>query len=502
MVLLNTKNKNSLSSSSPLSLKPSDEKGSISFSDLLQGISEKKDAKHIQNGSLILSFASEEKSVKVSKEALKTDKQSVSVLNIEQKSSAKTDEELLELNPSLTSGLNKEEVKVLINDAKNYLKEKIRNSDEYKKAEIKELPKTLGGLIDAAKKLGVDIEKITLQEIRPSQKSEEQSVEIKEITVQKDDSSDKKILRVKNDTIASKELLAEKKSEKQINRAADNAQIQDIKNNDKSVEAKKETPLFKAQSVNTVSSEHTSTQQLVQVKSNNMTKTEQKTQKDKADETLKLLLRNENTSTSGSNLTADFSVATARVIAPSAATNNTNSLEQLLKGDSLAVKEDSESVSVKPETVTTHKADSFEVKLNEAKQMIKYLSTDVKNAIDDYRSPFTRVKVQLNPQHLGEVDLTVVQRGKNLHVNISSNNAAVNMLSMNSNELKAQLSNNGINNATLNFSDNSQNQSANGGGHQQKENERKAYEEYGYYESEETNEEMLSSLEIVVPRYI
>ena len=51
------------------------------------------------------------------------------------------------------------------------------------------------------------------------------------------------------------------------------------------------------------------------------------------------------------------------------------------------------------------------MKLNEAKQMIKYLAPDVKSAIEDYKSPFTRVKLQLNPQKLGEVDLTIVQRG-------------------------------------------------------------------------------------------
>jgi flagellar hook-length control protein FliK len=135
--------------------------------------------------------------------------------------------------------------------------------------------------------------------------------------------------------------------------------------------------------------------------------------------------------------------------------------------------------------------------------MIKYLSNDVKNAIDDYKSPFTRVKIQLNPAHLGEVDLTVVQRGKNLHVNISSNNVAVNTLAMNANELRTQLSNSGINNATLNFSDSSQNSNSNTGEqHQQRQNEQRAHEEYSYFENEETHEEILSSLEIIVPRYI
>ena len=145
-----------------------------------------------------------------------------------------------------------------------------------------------------------------------------------------------------------------------------------------------------------------------------------------------------------------------------------------------------------------NKTEKLEVKINEAKQMIKYLSQDVKTAIDDYKSPFTRIKVQLNPNNLGEVDLTVIQRGKDLVVNLSSNNTAINTLAMNSNDLKTQLSNSGINNATLNFSNSSQNEQQQSSNQQ---NQRQAQKEYNYFENEEQNEEILSSLEIVVPSY-
>ena len=264
---------------------------------------------------------------------------------------------------------------------------------------------------------------------------------------------------------------------------------ENIKLDDKKVDTLKEvkaTPLFKAQD----KTEHT-TEQLVQTK---QFKVEEKTPKTRADETLKLLLRGEKPTANGSNTTADFSVATARVLASTATSEATRSLEKLLHGEA------SETAS-KTDGLTAHKADSFEVKLNEAKQMIKYLSQDVKTAIEDYKAPFTRVKVQLNPQKLGEVDLTVVQRGKNLHVNISSNNVAINALAMNANDLKAQLTNSGINNATLNFNNQDGNNSQSGQQQQNRQNERKADQEYNYFENEEHNEEVLSSLEIIVPNY-
>ena len=214
---------------------------------------------------------------------------------------------------------------------------------------------------------------------------------------------------------------------------------------------------------------------------------------------LKSLLNADKALKQDTTLTSDFSVASAKVIAPKATRENSNAFESLLKGDST----DASNVS-KLDGLTTSKADSFEVKLVEAKQLTKYLSQDIKTAIEDYKSPFTRIKVQLNPQRLGEIDLTIVQRGKNLHINLSSNSVAINTLAMNAQDLKTQLANNGISNASLNFNNSSQSDQSGANQqqqHQQKHQDQKAQDEYNYFETQEKNEEILSSLEIVVPHY-
>lgn len=540
MIVANAKS--AKASSSPLNLSVPKEKPILSFSDLLRGVSDKKDAKVIQNGSLILSLASEEKSVKTAKSTSSKTDSLLSLLKNEENLTPHKMIEQLELNPKLTAALTKTEIRALVSDAKNYLKSKIQESDGYKRAEIKELPNTLKGLVEVAKKFGIDINKISFEEVKAHAEVKVQTLKVEkqedikattpketvqdkkaslekdvQIEVPKEGLQDKKMNLEKDvRTEVPKEIVEDKKSknpnleEKQKNTTINNVLISkteqneiksEIKNDEKFTELQKEiksTPLFKAQ----VAVEHTTTEQIVQAKANSSSfKVDQKTSKERADETLKLLLRGEKPSLKDSVLTADFSVATAKVIAPTATTESAKTLEHLLHGDSSSAEQSSS--SAKMELLTTHKSDSFELKLNEAKQMIKYLSDDVKNAIEDYRSPFTRVKVQLNPQNLGEVDLTIVQRGKNLHVNISSNNTAINTLSMNANELRVQLSNSGINNATLNFSNGSPSSDTNAGGqHQQRQNEQRAHEEYNYFEKEETGEEILSSLEIIVPRYI
>ncbi|MCF6339569.1 MAG: flagellar hook-length control protein FliK [Sulfurimonas sp.] len=569
MISLDLKNDtaSSASTSSLLGLSASGEEPTLSFSDFLRGVSEKKDSKDIQNGSLILALVDDKKNDKDLKSTSKGDSLLSLLKNENTSLSVKTAGEPLELNPKVVANLTISEIKELVARAKNYLKAKIQDSDDFKKATIKELPKTLKGLAEVAKKFGIDISKISIEEVRANvkTKSELQIKDVKILNIKDDDKNLQKEAKVEASTLkdliqdkkvvvsdikevvqekkeatkevvqekkeATKEVVQEKKEatkevipdkkeaikeivqdkkvqsthivEKEtISKAtpvSQKEQMQEVKNDVQFVKTQKEvkeTPLFKAQATK----EHAITEQIVQAKVNNPVKVVQKTSKDKADETLKLLLRGEKSSFKNSALTADFSVATAKVIAPTATTNISKSLEALLHGD---LSQNDNNTAGKVDGLTTYKADSFEVKLNEAKQMIKYLSNDVKSAIEDYKSPFTRIKIQLNPQKLGEVDLTIVQRGKNLHVNISSNNVAINALAANVNELRTQLSNSGINNASLNFNNSSQNSDTNAGhqNQQYRQNEKDAHEKYNYFENEELNEEILSSLEIVVPYY-
>jgi flagellar hook-length control protein FliK len=565
-------------SSSPLGLSSKEEKSTLSFSDLLKGASLKKDEKPVQNGSLVLSFGDEPKDAKTNvksskndillsllkkgdaKEAatsVKTDakvgkndalnsllKGDVKEAPISDKADAKSsksdilrsllsgdakevatqdakNELPIALNPKLTASMSVADLRVLVKDAKNYLKEKILSSDDYKRSEIKELPQTLKGLAQMAKKFGVDVTKITIEEVRVSVKP--QAKELKIESSLKADSNAQAEPNVKAEQAAKalpqevkiqdkavvlkeaadivrvvKEVKATKTEKSSVNAVKTQAEVKPLENvatEEKKAEVSKEiksTPLFKAQA----QTEHT-TEQLVQAKQFTV---ETKTPKQRADETLKLLLSGEKAAKGDVALTADFSVTSAKVIAPQATSEAARGLEALLMGENA---DSSETTSVsKTDGLNVHKADSLEVKLNEAKQMVKYLSQDVKTAIEDYKSPFTRVKVQLNPQRLGEIDLTIVQRGNNLHINLTSNNAAINALAMNVNDLKTQLSNNGINNATFNFNDNSQGENSQPGQQRRQGQQGKnAENEYNYFDTNETNEEILSSLEIVVTRY-
>ena len=501
MVLVASKSETN-TASTPLNIvsKKDGDTPSLSFSQLLHGARTQKDEKVVQNGALLLSLE-ETQADTASVKSTKTDTL-MSLLKGEEISLKKEDETPVALNPKLTATLTPAELKTLVIEAKQYLKDKILKSEGFTKAEIEALPKTLKGLVSVAKKLGIDVSKITLEEVKAEAKPSVKPTLKEEVPSKVAKDKDAESEQIKKSSAPSESIATTKvatKSSKVVEtnkqKLQDDTQFQEqVKSDTNAKELPKEvkaTPLFKAQ----VSKEIT-TQQLVNAKA---TTIELKTPKEKADDTLKLLLRGEKVSKTDLGMTADFSVATARVIAPTATTEVGKNLESLLRGDQ---QQESPTNTSKLDGLTTAKSDSFEVKLSEAKQMIKYLSQDVKTAIEDYKSPFTRIKVQLNPQKLGEVDLTIVQRGKNLHVSLSSNNAAINTLSMNANDLKQQLSNSGINNATLNFNNNSQSQDGSASQQQQSgQNREQAHKEYNYFDGEEMNEEIQSSLEIVVPHY-
>ncbi|MFT5660474.1 MAG: flagellar hook-length control protein FliK, partial [Sulfurimonas sp.] len=167
-----------------------DEKPTLSFSELLRGAKTTKDEQGVQNGSFVVALGGGEKDVKTLKDVkLISSKDTLSSLlkNSDEKTVLTEDIKPLELNPKITQNLSVVELKTLIADAKQFLKDKILQSVEYKKSEVKDLPKTLKGLTQMAKTFGIDMSKITLEEVRGSTKGLEVAVKQENKSILKTD---------------------------------------------------------------------------------------------------------------------------------------------------------------------------------------------------------------------------------------------------------------------------------------------------------------------------
>ncbi|MBE0498485.1 MAG: flagellar hook-length control protein FliK [Campylobacterales bacterium] len=151
--------------------------------------------------------------------------------------------------------------------------------------------------------------------------------------------------------------------------------------------------------------------------------------------------------------------------------------------------------SDKAQAVPQNKTEPLAQKIVESKQLIQHMAQNIKESMENYRPPFTKIKMQLNPQKFGEMEVTLVQRGNNVHININASSSALTVMMQNAHELKAQLSAQGLGDASMNFSSHQQQQNQH-----RRENAHSAYEKFQEFEDEFT--EVATAIEIVVPRYI
>jgi hypothetical protein len=82
---------------------------------------------------------------------------------------------------------------------------------------------------------------------------------------------------------------------------------------------------------------------------------------------------------------------------------------------------------------------------------LSHFSSHLKEAVENYKPPLMRVAITLNPKELGEVEVILKSRGKNLQVSLQSNPQAVALLYQNSGEFRQNLQQLGFLDVGLSF---------------------------------------------------
>lgn len=130
-------------------------------------------------------------------------------------------------------------------------------------------------------------------------------------------------------------------------------------------------------------------------------------------------------------------------------------------------------------------------KIISPKETLQYFSKDLKEAMEQYKAPITKLSITLNPSNLGEVEVTLVQRGANLHINFNSNHNAMNLFLQHQAEFKNSLVNMGFTGLEMNFSDQ---------GKKEQQQEKKSKSHY-YEENFEEESGPKINLELVLAKY-
>lgn len=373
------------------------------------------------------------------------------------------DKEATLVSKELLATFSDDQVRTLIHKAKEFLKNEITQKAPEYQSDTSKLPKSLIGLVQLAQKLGLEPESITLSTLK---------IEPEEKNAFPLELLSKPLLESK--TLAALPAL-ENSSPQTLSFEAITKLLRDAKGKEE-----KNTQSFTSDQTLKEGSEKTENQPL---------------------KALLQTLEARSESPHASPLKSEPAPSTPLEM-------KTGSLITLLQGESDATHTHEESIHSTFENdamklgQTPKTADSIDVKAKEAQQSMRYFASDLKEAVQEYKPPFTRLTMKLNPEKLGEVEVTLVQRGNNVHVNIQSNNTTtVAFLAHNATELKAQLAHQGITNTTMNFMSNGDNQQHNAHQHHQQEQQQNRYKAYKSFEELELNEEQLSALEIIIPHY-
>jgi len=169
-----------------------------------------------------------------------------------------------------------------------------------------------------------------------------------------------------------------------------------------------------------------------------------------------------------------------------------NSLENLTKlsNSSSGEFEDSESKSEEKsgDLISNRqnvKSDN-QPKNTQLRQTFSSFAQNLKEQVENYKPPMMKIQMALNPKNLGEVDVTLINRGNNLHINFTSSPQTLNLFIQNQAEFKNSLVNMGFTNLEMNFSQNG-------------EKNRQEFANSENYEAYDEEEENL--VEIVLPNY-
>lgn len=126
------------------------------------------------------------------------------------------------------------------------------------------------------------------------------------------------------------------------------------------------------------------------------------------------------------------------------------------------------------------------------KETFRNFAQDFKEQMQAYKPPITRFNITLNPSNLGEVEVTLIQRGQNLHINFNTNTSTMNLFIQNQAEFKNSLVNMGFTGLEMNFSDQ---------GKKDRQQQGKNRSGYGFKEEFENINPQNTALEFVLAKY-
>jgi hypothetical protein len=149
--------------------------------------------------------------------------------------------------------------------------------------------------------------------------------------------------------------------------------------------------------------------------------------------------------------------------------------------------------SDKPVLTSETKTHSIEKTKNspDVKRTFNTFAQEFKEKVESYKPPLMKIKMELKPVGLGDVDVTLLSRGNNLQVNINSNSSTIAIFTQNQVEFKNSLVNMGFSDLQMNFGEGQKKEQD----AQNQKNGKNVFEQIDDIEEQD-------GFEMIVPRYV
>ncbi|WP_353661580.1 flagellar hook-length control protein FliK [Hydrogenimonas sp. SS33] len=157
--------------------------------------------------------------------------------------------------------------------------------------------------------------------------------------------------------------------------------------------------------------------------------------------------------------------------------------------------EEPEAVTLHNSQAIAHEQERLSQKIVDAKATVHHFARALQEQVENYKPPFTRMQLSMDPKDLGSVEVTLISRGNNLHIQVHSNPTAIGVMATQGQELKQQLVSMGFTDVQMQFNMNQQQQQ------QQQQKNRTGHGPGRYLDMEEIPE-FFESIDLTLPRYV
>ncbi|MGX3045496.1 flagellar hook-length control protein FliK [Helicobacter sp. T3_23-1056] len=149
------------------------------------------------------------------------------------------------------------------------------------------------------------------------------------------------------------------------------------------------------------------------------------------------------------------------------------------------------------------KADSRTSNINPREALSSFVQ-QFEQEIKRFKPPMRQISMELSPKELGNIELTITQRGNSLHISVVSNPQALQLFAQNHNDLRQNLLNAGFEGVDLSFSSNggnSGNGSNSNNGEQNSDNNGENRQNLADSSTTNPLDSQITQMEITLPRY-